>query len=99
MSKFQAKMKDYNETLKHYAIVPTNKCMGEDGKYQEGEFIGYAIENLDTGVVEHTTICLPAAMYQASHFDDMLDALLTPDKKKSALSLVDGSPVEDIVPH
>lgn len=95
MSNFQELLNKYNNGLKYYVVVPSDKVIGEDGKYVEGEFVGYAIENTETGVIEHTNICLAAIMFQANHFDDMLASLLdgTP-----ALTLVDTPTDETIVP-
>lgn len=95
MSNFTNLLEKYNNGLKYYIVVPSSKVIAEDGKYAEGEFVGYAIENKETGVVEHTNICLAATMFQANHFDDMLASLLD---GKPALSLVD-TPTEDIVPN
>lgn len=94
LSNFAATLEKYNAGLRYYVVVPVDRVLGEDGKYTEGEFVGYGIENKETGVVEHSTICLPAAMFQANHFDDMLASLLdgTP-----SLSIVD-TPAEDVVP-
>jgi hypothetical protein len=94
MSNMEDMLKKYNAGLKYYMIMPCDKVVGEDGKYIEGDFVGYGIENKVTGVTEHTSTCMPAAMFQANHFDDMLASLL--DGKPPALSLVDIS--EDIVP-
>lgn len=96
MSNFQDKLANYNSGLKYYVIVPVTKCLGEDGRYMEDEFAGYGIMNTQTNVVEHTTICLPAALYQATHFDDMLVSLLS--KKAPSLTLVE-KPADDILPH
>ena len=94
MSKFTDDLAKYNAGLKYYMVLPATKVIGEDGKYVEGDNVGYAIENKETGVIEHTNVCLAAVMFQANHFDDMLTSLLdgTP-----ALSLVE-TPAEDIVP-
>jgi len=97
MSNFAEKIAEYNKTLKFYNVVPTTDVLGEDGNYLSKENAGYAIENTETGVVEHTTICLPAALYQATHFDDMLESLLSP-KAKPSMSLVDMAVPEDVVP-
>ena len=92
MSNLLEKIAQFNEDLKHYTVQPVEDSIQEDGNYG-GK--GYGIVNNETGVTEHTTICLPAALYQATHFDDMLTSLLT---KKPSLSLVD-QPTEDVLPN
>jgi len=95
VNKFSAKLAKYNDGLRYYQVVPSDKALAEDGKYLTGDNAGYAIENKMTKVVEHTTVCLPAAMFQANHFDDMLASLIDGTPK---LSVVD-SVTEDIVPN
>jgi hypothetical protein len=92
VSKFLARLEKYNKGLKYYTIQPIDNALQEDGKYGTK---GYGIVNNETGVVEHTTICLPAALFQATHFDDMLASLL---ENKPELSLVAGPSSEDVVP-
>jgi len=92
---FEKLVAEANSKLKYYEVVSTDRVIAEDGTYDEGDFVGYGIENLITGVIEHTTVCLPAAMYQAVHFDEMLTSLVSAETPK--LSLV--TPTEDIVPH
>jgi len=94
VSKFVDALAKYNDGLKYYMVLPATKVLGEDGKYIEGENVGYAIENKETGVIEHTNICLAAVMFQANHFDDMLASLLD---GAPALSLVE-TPAEDVMP-
>jgi hypothetical protein len=100
MSNFVKTLEKYNSGLKYYVVVPADKVISEDGKYTvgdtPGQMIGYAVENKETGVVEHTSVCLPAVMFQANHFDDMLTSLL--DGTPPMLSVVDSAP-EDVVPH
>jgi len=73
MSKFQEKIDKFNDGLKYYTVQPISEAMQEDGNYG-GQ--GYGIINNETLVVEHSTICLPAALFQAVHFDDMLSSQL-----------------------
>lgn len=89
------KIAKFNAGLRYYTIQPVDNALCEDGNYHDRK--GYGIVNNETEVVEHSTICLPACMFQASHFDDMLSSLLDGVAKPS-LSLVD-TPAEDIVPN
>lgn len=73
-----------------YAVEVTDAALGEDGKYGVA---GYKIINKDTGIVEHTTMMLPAAIFQAQHFSDTLKSLLETPEKATELSLVN-----DIIP-
>ena len=72
------------------------KVIGEDGKYSG--VAGYVVVNRDTGVVEHSTIMLPGAIFQCQHFNDTLVSLLNPPTEDeldiSALNVP-----EDIVPN
>ena len=70
--------------------------IAEDGNYGSGG--GYVVVNKETGQIEHTTMILPQAIYQAQGFSDSITALLNPDKETNALSLVE-TPSDDIVPH
>jgi len=94
VSNFAGLLDKYNAGLKYFDVIPFNKVIAEDGKYLSGEFVGYAVFNTETKVVEHTNICLAATMFQANHFDDMLTSLL---EGTPALSIV-GDSAEDIVP-
>jgi len=71
-----------NHGLKYYEIIPTNICMGEDGKMIESDSIaGYACVNKVTQVIEHTSTILPGVLFQAQHFDNTLASLtLTADE-------------------
>ncbi len=55
-----------------YTVVGTNDALGEDGNYGRR---GYAVVNKDTGIVEHTTIVLPQALFQADAFMGALGQL------------------------
>lgn len=89
------KIAKYNEGLRYYTVQPVDNALCEDGRYHDRK--GYGIVNNETGVIEHSSICLPATMFQASHFDDMLASLLD-SKTAPSLSVVD-TPAEDIVPN
>ena len=57
---------------KNYQVVLMDKVLGEDGRYGPP---GYAILNKETGVVEHTTMVLPQAIFQADAFMGALGQL------------------------
>lgn len=57
----------------NYKVVVHADCLGEDGEYGKE---GYAVINKDNGVVEHTTMMLPGAIFQCQHFSDTLTGLL-----------------------
>ncbi len=57
---------------KNYAVVESKDVIGEDGKYGRQ---GYAVVNKETGVVEHTTMVLPQALFQADAFEGALGQL------------------------
>lgn len=57
---------------KTYKVVLSDKVLGEDGQYGPP---GYAIINIETGVVEHTTMVLPQAIFQADAFMGALGQL------------------------
>lgn len=85
----------FNSELKYYTVVTADRVIGEEGKYIEGEGVGYAVVNNTTGVVEHTSTILPGVLFQAQHFDSTLKGLLedpaTPD--------LDDMPVLDVIPN
>jgi len=66
------------DTEKYNVVLsgPEEKVIGEDGKYRE--MGGYYVVNKETGVIEHSTIMLPGAIFQATHFNDTLISLLNP---------------------
>jgi hypothetical protein len=70
--------------------------MGEDGEFGSE---GYAVRNKDTQVLEHTTVILPQAIYQAQGFSDSLAALLADKDGPAQLSLVEMDVGEDVVPN
>ena len=69
--------------------------IGEDGNYTERQ--GYVVINKETGIVEHTTIMLPGAIFQCQHFNDTLVSLLSPPVDTTDLSEMDVT--DDVVPN
>jgi hypothetical protein len=55
-----------------YRVRTTTNALGEDGAYGQE---GYAVINIETGIVEHTTIVLPQALFQADAFMGALGQL------------------------
>ncbi len=55
-----------------YRVVFTTNALGEDGKYGAD---GYAVINKVTEVIEHTTMVLPQALFQADAFMGALGQL------------------------
>lgn len=83
---------------KNYEVAVADSqelILGEDGKY--ANVPGYIVLNKETGIVEHTTMMLPQAIYQAQGMSDSLDTLLKADKPEvdNLVSLV----TDDVVPH
>ena len=82
-----------------YTVEESNgrPVIGEDGKYSD-DTKGYVVLNKETGVIEHSTIMLPGAIFQCQHFNDTLVSLLNPPTEEeldiSALNVP-----EDIVPN
>lgn len=56
-----------------YKVVAHAEVIGEDGKY--GGQPGYAVINKEYGTVEHTTMVLPQALFQADAFAGALGQL------------------------
>lgn len=82
-------------TTENYEVVLSLDVLGEDGNYAGR--IGYAVRNIETGVVEHTTMMLPGAIFQAQHFNDTLKGLLAePEDNVVPLESIDIP--EDVVP-
>jgi hypothetical protein len=85
------------ERYKVIKTEPGTVILAEDGKYHE--WIGYAVINKETEVVEHTTMMLPGAIFQCQHFNDTLTSLMTPVEPAEVFDLqsieVDG----DVVPN
>lgn len=61
-------------SLEKYVVVTTDEALNEAGTACDAR--GYAIVNKDTGITEHTSLCLPAAMFQAENFNRTLVSLL-----------------------
>ncbi len=74
-----------------------NLIVGEDGKY--GSHAGYVVVNKETGVVEHSTVMLPGAIFQCQHFNDTLISLLTPPEEAEVVDINSMNVPEDIVPN
>ena len=55
-----------------YTVAIIDDALGEDGVYGRR---GYAVINKETSVVEHTTIVLPQALFQADAFMGALSQL------------------------
>ena len=53
----------------NYTVVLHDNVLGEDGKYGAH---GYAVINKETAVIEHTTMVLPQALFQADAFQGAL---------------------------
>ena len=79
----------------NYEVIRFGAAMGEDGEIGAD---GYAVRNKDTGVIEHSTVILPQAIYQAQGFSDSLDALFATKDAPIQLSLVEMDIGEDMVP-
>ncbi len=88
------------ETEKYEVQVASTmeQVIGEDGKYGSSQG-GYIVINKETGVIEHSTVMLPGAIFQCQHFNDTLISLLTPkeDEEFEGLHAIDVP--EDIVPN
>ena len=69
--------------------------IAEDGKY--GNRPGYVVVNKETGVVEHSTVMLPGAIFQCQHFNDTLISLLADPSEDIDIEALDVP--EDIVPN
>ena len=76
-----------------YAVVITDEALNEAGTASDAR--GYAVVNTDTGITEHTSLCLPAAMFQADNFNRTLCSLLEEDDAISELEAT----VEDVTAH
>ena len=55
-----------------YCVYTTDRALGEDGKYSVA---GYAVINKETEIIEHTTMVLPQALFQADAFMGALGQL------------------------
>jgi len=75
-----------------YKVVIIDDALGEDGQYGR---MGYAVVNIETGVVEHTTTALPQALFQADAFQGALGQLKAQAANEDGTT-IDGD-AEDIV--
>lgn len=91
-------LEEINAKLKYYSIETSNVAIGEDGNYligdDDGTPVGYSLINDETDVVEHTSMLLPAIIFQANHLDGMLDSLLN-EKEDTAVAAA--APMDDVV--
>lgn len=76
------KINKINEGLTHYVVELTTKCVDETGQYINGKgpnaYVGYAVRNKDTNIVEYSTSMLPQALFQADYLNKSLCSLLNP---------------------
>ncbi len=79
-----------------YSVKITREALGEDGTYSRH---GYAVINKDTGITEHTTMMLPAAIFQCQHFNDTLVSLLTPEPKTDMVDIFADPTDGDVLPN
>jgi len=86
-----------NEGLTYYVIEPVSKCMQEDGNFQsnkDGTICGYGVRNKATGIVEHSTVMLPVAIFQADYLDKSLVSLFD----SPAIEVdVEGGSTDDVI--
>ena len=87
-------LESVNKDLELYEIVLTERALGEDGKYVDGESAGYGLLNKVTGVMEHTSTILPGVMWQATHFETTLKSLTAAEGELADTTAADG----DVVP-
>ena len=67
-----------------YKVELTERALGEDGNYG---VLGYAVINKENNVIEHTTMVLPQALFQADAFMGALGQLdAVADDKEDLLS-------------
>jgi hypothetical protein len=55
-----------------YQVIVVGNAIGEDGEYGRA---GYAVENKETTIIEHTTMVLPQAIFQCQHLAEMVKSL------------------------
>ena len=77
-------------SVEKYLVVTTDEALNEAGTACDAK--GYAVVNKDTGITEHTSLCLPAAMFQADSFNRTLVQLLKSDEEEAVIDSV----VEDV---
>lgn len=72
--------------------------LAEDGEYSARD--GYLVVNKETGVIEHTTLMLPGAIFQCQHFSDTLASLRSMAKPADNVVNLDAIEIdEDVVPN
>lgn len=81
-------------STEHYVVQRTDEALNEVGTACDAP--GYAVVNKGTEVVEHTSLCLPAAMFQADNFNRMLSQLTAPEEETKMLEAVS---TEDVTAH
>jgi hypothetical protein len=67
---------------KNYEVIVIENAMGETG---ERDSEGYAVVNNETGVIEHTTMVLPQAVFQADAFMGALGQLEDTDEPEAGI--------------
>jgi len=70
----------------NYEVILFANVIGEDGKYGPS---GYAVRNKETRVVEHTTMVLPQALFQADAFQGALGQLNEPEPEPEVFAVTD----------
>lgn len=81
-----------NGELKHYHIIAGDfSVLCEDGAYHKRK--GYLVTNRHNDHVEHSTLILPGAIFQAQHLDATLESLINPEP----MAVVDPALSEDVV--
>ena len=88
-----------NADLQYYTIEvvtaeDNQPVICEDGEYRTTAS-GYAVRNKESGQVEHTTLLLPGAIFQAQHLDSTLDQLVNPQELPT--TSLEAMPIEDVV--
>jgi hypothetical protein len=71
---------------KNYEVVIIANAMGETG---ERDSPGYGVKNIETGVVEHTTMVYPQALFQADAFMGALGQLDEPEDDSGLITGMD----------
>ena len=71
---------------KSYEVIECANVIGEDGQYGA---VGYAVRNKETGVLEHTTMVLPQALFQADAFEGALGQLNEEEPEPETLLVAD----------
>ncbi len=80
-----------------YIVVTTDVALNEAGTACDAP--GYAVVNKDTGITEHTSLCLPAAMFQADNFNRTLVQLTAEQDVDDVIEGEAAPEVEDVTTH